>query len=398
MRENKIINILIYLILIISIFAYENHLYKYYNYTQIVIFLLLFLVAILILRDKEYFLEFKFNLKRNRIILLLIFIMIMSTLLSLLFFNTSSLKIIFIVSLYATNILILFLVIPIYLKNNKFVVDNFIKLYLILITPIIIFGIILFFHDGILGYFLEGKRSGSIYFDSNFFALICALPCVIMFRKNNYRKSMSIVIFILSFSGIIVSGSRGTMLSLVVCLVYYIFVKYQNKKILKKIFLMSIVIISAIVFLKNINNIPFLRLDQGSHGRSEMIAYTLTKLEESPLFGFGFDSISVVLKDGNFSNSNTHNSLVDFAFRYGYPALVLYIIIIIKAFIKSALNKDKMHINLLLILLYINMNTILYSFGGVGLPSIALTLCMGIACYEQGEMKNGKNKYYNTSL
>ncbi|HIR75106.1 TPA: O-antigen ligase family protein [Candidatus Ventrenecus avicola] len=400
MRESKIVNALLYLILLISLLAYENHLYSYYTYTQAILFALLFLATAIILKNKAYMKEFTNNLKHNLVIIPLFIIMILSTLLSLLFFDYASFSSIFIVLLYIINTITLFLVLPIYFRNNQKFSDNFIRLYLILIIPIIIFGIILYFNNGFLGYSLEGNRSGSIYFDSNFFSIISALPCALIFRikRKKSNKIALLLIFLLSLSGIIVSGSRGTMLSLVICLIYYIFIKYSNKNIIKKGLLVSIVIIAAIMFFKNIENIPFLRLDQGSHGRSEMIIYALNYLQGSPIFGYGFDSISSVLREAGFANSNTHNSLVDFAFRYGYIALIIYLIILLRAFFKSNSNKNKLHINLLLILLYVNMNTILYSFGGVGLPSMALTLCMGLACYEEGGKKGEKIKYYNTSL
>lgn len=397
MKEDKNVNLLLYLILVIALFAYEVHLYTFYSYIQIILFSLLFLVMLLLMKNKAYKIEFLRNLKKNFSIFWLFSLMILSTLMALLFFDYASISTIAIVILYILNTITIFLALPIYFRNNPKFATRFIRLYTALIVPIIIFGIILYFRDGLFGYYLEGNRSGSIYFDSNFFAIISAIPCALIFKQKIFSKPVSIFLAITSLSGILVSGSRGTMLSLVICMVYYIFIKFPNKKIIKKILLMSIIIIASIFFFKNLENISFLRLDQGSHGRSEMIVFALKELKKSPLFGYGFNAISTMLKNGGFSNSNTHNSLVDFAFRYGYPATFLYILLLFKAFIKSNTNKDKIYINLLLILLYVNMNTILYSFGGVGFPSMALTLCMGLACYE--EEKNEKTfKHYNSSV
>ena len=145
MKESKFVNILLYLILLISLLSYENHLYSYYTYTQAVLFALLLLATAIILKNKAYMKEFINNLKHNLIIISLFIIMILSTLLSLLFFDYASFSSIFIVLLYIINTITLFLVLPIYFRNNQKFSDNFIRLYLILIIPIIIFGIILYF-------------------------------------------------------------------------------------------------------------------------------------------------------------------------------------------------------------------------------------------------------------
>ena len=131
------------------------------------------------------------------------------------------------------------------------------------------------------------------------------------------------------------------------------------------------------IYLDSIN---FFRTYQGTGGRSEMIEYAFQKIKESPLYGFGYGSTTSILKSGGFGNASTHNSLADYMLRFGIPCLIIYCIIIFEAYVMGASKKKKVYINLMTIFLFLNMNTILYSFGGVGFPSIMFTMFLGISC------------------
>lgn len=94
-----------------------------------------------------------------------------------------------------------------------------------------------------------------------------------------------------------------------------------------------------------------------------------------------YGDVGHVLKDGGFSVSTSHNFLADTAIRYGVITTVLELYIILKAAVISISKKNSTFICLLLISLLVNTNTILYSIGGVGFPSIMLTLSIGYALY-----------------
>lgn len=383
-RKINIIEMMIYLIFIVSLFAYEIHLHTVYSYIQLLLFAMTLFTFLCCTKIKQYRVEFSKRFKNNMLINLLCLLMIICTLFCCLKFNISF-KNILIVVLYIINIFFLFYYIPIYLRTNKEFTSKFTNFVIFTILMISIFGIILYFKNGLFGYYLEGGRSGSIYFDANYFALISTVPMFLIFNKN-CNKKIKILVFIISMISILCSGSRGTMLGIGCGIVYFMFIKFPSKNIIKKVFVISLCSILMYSFFIYLSNISFLRLDQGSHGRLEMFSYALELMKQSPFVGFGFDSISSALIDGGFLNTSTHNSLIDFAFRYGYPCLLLYCLFILKIVLITFKDKDNLCLDILLIIFLVNMNTILYSFGGVGIASILLTVYYGVIEYNRREL------------
>lgn len=387
-KKSNLIEILIYLILLISLFAYEANVYKYYSYIQIILFGIILFTFLACMKNKIYNQMFCKHLKSNKIILLLCFLMSFNTLLCCLIYRIS-ITTFFIVLLYTVNIMFFYFLIPTYFHENKDFTEKFTNSIIIIISILSLFGIILYFHNGLLGYYLEGGRSGSIYFDSNYFALVACVPLILLLRKK-YKLIIKLFIALIAIGAMLCSGSRGTMLGVGIGIIYLIFVKFPSKNKFKKLLVIIISIIAMYSFFLYLERISFLRIDQGSHGRLEMFSYAINQMKKSPIIGFGFGSISESLMEGGFVNTNTHNSLIDFAFRYGYPCLAIYLLLILKIIFKSFKDKKYLDIDILIIVFLVNMNTILYSFGGLGIVSIILSICLGIlGCY--GGVKNEEN-------
>lgn len=376
MKKNNLIHFLLYFIFTISIFSYEVNIHSnFYLYFEIVLVASSFLCFLSMLKYKNYKDLYSKKMFSNPVIFVLTFLMIISTIVSLLqpneIFST-----IFMVVAYIINIYFYFVLLPTYFKENIVFENKLFKYIVFLITLISLFGLVLYFKNGLLGYYLEGGRSGSIYFDPNFFAVVSLIACILSL-KCDFSKKMKFLIFIVSILSIIASGSRGTMLSFFICIVYYVFVKFPNKNVFKKY---SIIVLSSVALFclyNYLNKIGFLRLYQGSNGRTELLKYSFSKIKESPFFGFGFGSISELMHSGGFRVTSSHNSLVDLMLRYGIPTFIVQIYIIAKAFFKNLSKKSDLTVSLLMIVLLVNMNTILYSFGGVGFPSMMLTISLG---------------------
>ena len=128
-----------------------------------------------------------------------------------------------------------------------------------------------------------------------------------------------------------------------------------------------------------------------------MIEFSIHKIQESPVFGFGYGSIVPLLRENGFNNASTHNSIVDFMLNYGLILTIVYLLIILKSFIIGLKMKSDVYVNLMLVFLFFNMNTILYSFGGVGFPSIMFTVFMGLTYYG-GYCEKYKIKYNNSGI
>lgn len=387
MKVNSFVNSLIYLIFLISLLAYETHFHSTcYGYFQAVIIILTSIVFILLLKNENVKNQFGKELAKSEMLILYSIMTILSTLITLLLYSNNRFYTIFIVIMYAFSSFFYFLLLPIYLSYNNEIEKKLFKLIIFFVEIVSVFGILLYFKNGLLGYYLEGKRSGSIYFDPNFFSVVSAIALMLS-MSIDFNKVTKIIIFIISILSIIVSGSRGTMLSLLICLLYFIFMN-NKKNILKKIF---IFIFSAIFFIGVIyflSKFGFWRMHQGTNGRVEMLIYAFNKIKESPLVGFGFDSVTFLLKKDGFVNTNTHNSLVDNLLRYGVPCTIVYIFIIVKSAWNGFFVQRKQWLNLLMIFLLVNMNTILYSFGGVGFVSMLLTFTLGRASYGGNYVKN----------
>lgn len=379
MKNNKILNVLFYAIFLLSMIAYEIHLYSYYTYVQLSIFALNIIAFIIFLNNKTYFKEMKKNIKQNKIVILLCFFMMISTLISMVKFKNIQIYNIAIVLMFIINIILYFFSMPIYCKYNKKFENTLNNFIIIFITIISILGIIIVFRKNFLGYTLFFGRARSIYFDPNFFSVIAAIPCALIFRKN-YKFKIKILVLTISLIAIFYSNSRGTMLSISACMIYYIFIKYPNKNILNKILIIICFFSTFLIFFNYLNKIDFFREEQGSNGRDKMIEYSINKIKDSPITGFGYGMIDDLLKNEGMENASTHNSLIDYMMIYGIPCLILFLVIIFKSFCMSFKEREKLYLNLLTILLFMNMNTILFSFGGVGFPSIILSLCIGMSC------------------
>lgn len=387
MLENKYINFLVYIVIILSLFAYEIHIYEYYTYMQLILFCLVLFVFMLMLKKEFYKKEFLSSIKKHTSILVLSVGMVLATLFALINFYENEIYTIVIVLMYIVDIMFFAFMLPIYCKYNKKFEKKLFDMIILIILSLSMFGIILFFNNGLLGYYLEYSRSCSIYFDPNFFAVISVIPCALMLKKE-YKK-YSIPILIISIIAVVVSGSRGTMLSLGIAIIYYLIFEFANRKIIKKIVCLILASFLFILFVSFLDSIDFFRAYQGTNGRMEMVSFALVKITESPIWGFGYGDISQILKSEGFNNASTHNSLTDFLLNYGIPCFIIYIFIIGKAFIIAINKNENKHISLLLILLFVNMNTILYSFGGVGFPSMLFTFCIGMLFYKE---KNYGNK------
>lgn len=218
-------------------------------------------------------------------------------------------------------------------------------------------------------------RNASILYDANFCANIlgCGFTLLIIDRKIEGFKKIA-YLMLLTYA-IYRTGSRGTLLSLVVCIFMYVII-FSKLKIYKKISLIIIMIIISIYVYGYLDSVDFFRTYQGSNYRGEMWQWAAKMIMKSPFVGYGYASVGNLLLEAGFVNTSTHNSLLDFAFSYGIPATIVYFVILSKALYNGAKNGDR-RLFLTMLFMLINSNTILYSFGGVGLSSILFTILLG---------------------
>ena len=227
-------------------------------------------------------------------------------------------------------------------------------------------------------------RNASVFYDPNFAGMIfgSAFVVALKYDKIDSKFKRALLLIILGLA-VFFTGSRGTLLAIVLAIFIYIFI-YKKIDISKKILLLLTFLIFSAILLKYLYTIDFFRTYQGSNDRIEVWTLTIKYILNHPFIGTGYLSIKNFLHSYGYILSSTHNSYLDFVFAYGIPCFLLYIFLICSILFKALKNKDKSNDVYILSTIFsiINANTILYSFGGVGICSLLYTLFLGLLNYK----------------
>ena len=342
----------------------------------------------------------KFKSENQTLIYLLLFFRVLNTLFGYLFFEYNSVTDIIssIIMLFTT--ITLFYIIP-SIVNSKSNTENIFKeTYIIICVILSIFSVLIKLNGGhfLLWNYVYVIRDASIYYDPNFCAMILGSGLTLGLLHKYDKKMVKLFVNFIIFIAIIFTGSRGTLLGLLMSILIYLII-YSKLEFRKKIVVLSIFAISTYIGINYLYSIDFFRTYQGSNDRFEMWSNVVNLASKSPLFGYGYGSTNLVLKTINFSYASTHNSFLDFLIIYGYPTFFIYIILILRIIIESLKVEGSRSYILTLIFMIINSNTILYSFGGVGLSSLMFTIILGLLNYsiirKKTNLNNGDGEYTN---
>lgn len=373
---------LISIIIIMSYLSFEIHIYKnYYKIMQLAISFMILICFFIVGINSSLGKKYMKNIKGNKAVYVLCLLMITSMLVNAVSNNNVTIFDCVTVAIFAFNIIFFYVLLPVFLTEKAENKKSIFKLITALSTVISIIGIAIYLKKGLLGYSLIYNRSASILYDPNFFAILAAVPICI---NVDSKKKMRFVIYIINFIAIITTGSRGTLICLMVTLLLYILI-FKKDKLIKKIAILGLLSFVMIIILNYLYTTDFFRLYQGSNGRFEMIIFAIEMVCKRPIIGYGYGTIDVLLKNANFLNASTHNSMIDFIFSFGIIATVIYVYIIIKSLYRGIKNKEEPCVITTMILLILNMNTILYSFGGIGITSLLLTIFLGLTAYKEKE-------------
>ena len=374
--------VMISVVLILSLLSYEVHLYKYYTISQLFISSFLLLLMLVFLKyEKEYKNIFWEQINKYTIIVPMFIFMIVSTIVGLLAYGYNTpVSVVSVAAMFICSYC-LFFIIPIIctkypgIKETILNIINFFCLFLIAI------GIIIYFKGEFLSYTNVYGRAASIYADPNFLAMVLTTNMFLNFRKGtHFILKLSIVI--LSVVMIIFTGSRGTLVGIMITIVFYILI-FSKQRMIKKVFISVFLFAVSLSLLNYLVEIDFFRLYQGSNGRFEMIISALEAIKESPIIGYGYASIGKFLIALGYSNVSTHNSFVDFAYSFGIITSLMYIYFLGKVIIINIKDKNKINYMCTICYMIFNMNTILYNFGGVGISSLLFTLVLGLLNYSK---------------
>ena len=384
----RLFSILLLTVFLLSFLSYEINLYSYYKYFQIIISILIIFISMLIHKmDKRTISEIYCQIKQQKLMILMFFLMLCSTIFGLLTTEYLSFFSVFSVLLMFVVFIIVFFEIPIILSKNPKIKNKLFDFIIAIVFILAIIALVVDYKSSFLGYSTEFGRARSILIDPNFFGMLLGvafLMTLLSFKKKNNKL---IICCILGYA-IFLTGSRGALVSLIVSITAY-YLLFSNMKNYKKLFILFLLLIIFYFLLNYLFSTDFFRTHQGSNGRFEMISAAFNRIKDYPLTGFGYTSIGPFLLSTGFKNSSTHNSFVDFVFSYGIITSLIYIVSLLRIILISIKSKNE---NLLILLfMIINMNTILYNLGGVGISSLLFTLILGILNYKKKGVIYEKN-------
>lgn len=383
-KIDKILFALLCLIIFFSVMSCEKYVHdNMYTIMQCIIIAVTTLFFIIFYKLNSDIKEtMKYNMKKNWYIIALFLLMIVSSCVTSVY--GSYLKGILYTIMFFFIMIVLGFVVPTFLHTFNKYNEKIIKYIVFLATILSIIAIYIYYVGNINIYSLVYGRAASILFDPNFFATFIAVGVIGAFCIKNkpYRNS----VIIINIFAIILSGSRGALLSLAITLIAFLVIN-EGKVSFKMILIILSMAITIYIGIGYLENIGFFREYQGTNGRFEMIEYFIEKMKDRPIFGYGYSSAKSLLEENNFKNASSHNSLIDYIIGYGIPCGVLFVYVLFKSITKG-LKKENKIIFAINILLIVNSNTILYNIGGVGMCSTLWTIFLGMNIFERKNERN----------
>jgi len=396
-KKQSLYYILSILIIIISTISYGFHIYNdYYKYFQIIISgLMIFNTFVFFKYETELKTQVNRIFSKQFYLLFIFLLMIANTFIGWFVFRYNTIFSICNTVLISMCAIYEFYVLPAICVKYEKTERKICNIFILLCFAFSIISILIKLGDGsFLSYGLVQARNASIFYDPNFAAMILGTGFILNL-KNNFMKNKYLKVIIACFIGfaVFLTGSRGTLLAIIAAIFLYILI-YKKMKISKKLLLIILFCVIVYVGTNFLNSIDFFRTYQGSNKRLEMWSFTMEYIMKNPLVGYGYQSISTFLHNYNFTNASTHNSFVDFAFAYGIPCFMLFLFLLVSTLFSATKIKNEENNKYIMTTLFaiINANTILYSFGGVGISSFLFTFFLGLLNYKMKISKKGETK------
>lgn len=375
--------LLLILTLFISLFSYEAHIYQSYYSVLLVIVLALGILAVCVSEHKSVFLN---SFRVDSLPLLLLAAQLVSGILSTAIYGISA-------NTWPIVAMTTYLTIFVFYSNVSIIkslnLQECINIIMGFITACAAFSVLLYEFGTLLGYkILWGSRSPSIFFDANYAGAIFTVSSIYYISEYSRDNRKLLVYAVVNTLGVLTTGSRGALVSLVIGIVSIFFLKESKVGIFKKIIIIAILLICIYIGYRILLDFGYLRVSQGSSGRIEMWQYIIKIISDNPVTGFGYGSTNEILASGRFTNGSSHNAYLDYISMYGIPVFIIYATIIIKSILKEIFSMNcKASIVCCSICLLANAMTISINFGGLGILSLLLTLFLGLMnCNDNSEL------------
>lgn len=187
--------------------------------------------------------------------------------------------------------------------------------------------------------------------DANDYAslLVLFIPLLLssfLFKRGAAIKSATAILLFLSFSGLIITSSRGGALSLLFSMLIYFLLLYREKIVnLRKIILLCLMltVVSGVVFLilpSKVTDAVTARFDPAqseslhdlTSGRTLIWSCGLRLFMESPIFGHGNRAFLPLLEKKFSIRAVAHNQYLEHLVNYGILGLTILLMIFFRLF------------------------------------------------------------------
>lgn len=189
-------------------------------------------------------------------------------------------------------------------------------------------------------YFLGSKNSGVFYYIT--FLLTRFYNEI---EKEGKYSNIDYILFALFIGSTISTNSINGTLCMLVIFLYFIISKYKLpvRRLMKPRYLAIAAILAGVIilggFLPNFAILTSVGRDTTFTGRTLFWSLGFQGIKNHPLVGNGIEAAVYI---GNIPLSNLHSTYINIAFRYGIPALIMFLLICIDMFhIASKITNEK---------------------------------------------------------
>ncbi len=200
-------------------------------------------------------------------------------------------------------------------------------------------------HIGKLKIVQESRSAG--FAEPNQYAAYLVLFLPLLFSgalfSTGIRKLLSIMLIFLAIISLIITGSRGGIISLVFACVVYCYV-FASKKLIKLRTILIVILIGLPLlggtgfllspqnvrekFLERFNPTHTSNADELTSGRITLWTNSLKLFFKSPVFGHGQNTIHALMKKYFSTAGNSHNDYLLYMVHFGIVGLIIFLLIL----------------------------------------------------------------------
>jgi O-antigen ligase len=321
----------IFLIWIISV-PFKNSIYQ----SSTILLILFFLIYLIKHRD---FLYFKELISKYKSVWYSVFLILISMALSNIIndVNMDSWKALF---AYIYRYVLIFIIL-LYFYSKEIFTKKILYMFLLFSLGIQSFDGL---YQSILGYDFFKHNLGNLHqglsgatFSRNIFALIMGLGvllCIFAIKVKNSNRTNFVMIlwsFIFIFCTLF-SYSRAVWVALFLSVFFYFLINLKSIKISYILYVIGIVsvVVLAFIYIDSLQNRLDLLLKGNSSHRDKIWSYSISLIEQKPIFGWGLDTWSLI---GLKKYTNVHNSILEILLYlgiFGFISFTYLFLIILK--------------------------------------------------------------------